>query len=101
MLVPGGLHASVVLPLEDKPSPVLSSAAVAVARDCRPGQIGGKAEKIRRRRRRRIQAWGKQPRPLSEVGWGSGAEKLPYKTKAMSSYAAALALSNPCRKPTV
>lgn len=46
MLVPGGLHASVARPLEDKPSLVLFSAAVAVARDCKPGQIGGKAEKI-------------------------------------------------------
>lgn len=99
MLVPGGLHASVARPLEDKPSLVLFSAAVAVARDCKPGQIGGKAEKIMIMRR--IQAWGKQPRPLLEVGWDSGAEKLPYKTKATSSYAAALALSNPSRKPTV
>lgn len=45
---------------------------------------------------------GKGPRPVSEVGWGSGAEKVLNEAKVVASYAGELAsfsFSNPSSKP--
>ena len=67
----------------------------AVAGDCGPGHIEEKAEK-----KMMIQGPRKGPRPVSEVGWGSGAEKRPCEAKAAPSYARVPAsFSNPSSKP--